>query len=145
MLLVQQFIPTKHSDWTGGVPWVPISSKAALEILTLRITPPHRCSVDLRVINQTCVMLSGEVHRARVEVQSPGDNPQGDADDSDQKVESVSTSVATDVVAGCWTTGGLSDNKWETLLFRHSHGLAVTALWIWLHHASKDFCFVFFF
>lgn len=105
-----------------------ISSKTALEILTLPITPPHCCSINLHIINQTGVTLSGEVHRTRVEVQSPGDNAQRDADGRDQEVEPVSTSVITDVVTGCWTTGGLSDNKWETLFFGHSHGLAVTFL-----------------
>lgn len=83
---------------------------------------------QVHVVNQTGVTLSDEVHRAHVEVQSPGDNPQRDADGSDQKVEPVSTSVATDVVAGCWTTGGLNENKWEMLLFRHSYGLVVMAL-----------------
>lgn len=43
--------PTKHFDWTKGIPWMLIHSITALGLLTLCFTSPHRCSNHLFIPN----------------------------------------------------------------------------------------------
>lgn len=52
LCIIQELVPTKHFDWTEGIPRVTISSITAKGLLTLCITPPNRCSNHMYTPNR---------------------------------------------------------------------------------------------